>query len=120
MRQSSILIVEDEALIRMMLVEMIEGLGHRVVAEAGNVDQGRSLAEIEDYDCAILDINLQGDNVRPVAEIIKGRGLSFFFLSGYGPAGLPDGFQETPILTKPCTPEALKYTLDSVLPNDEA
>jgi CheY-like chemotaxis protein len=119
MRQASILLIEDEALIRMMLVEMIEELGHKVVAEAGTVDAGRSLAEIEEYDCAILDISLQGANVRPVAEVIKGRGLSLFFLSGYGPAGLPAGFEGMPILAKPCTAEALKCTLDSILPNDD-
>ncbi|MHC2649805.1 CheY-like chemotaxis protein [Bradyrhizobium barranii subsp. barranii] len=83
MTQASILLVEDEALIRMMLVEMVEELGHRVIAEAGSVDQARALAELEGYDLAILDINLQGINVQPVAEVVRGRGLPFFFLSAY-------------------------------------
>jgi CheY-like chemotaxis protein len=115
MRQASILLVEDEALIRMMLAEMVEELGHRVIAEAGSVVQGRSLAEIEEYDLAILDINLQGVNVRPVAEVIAARGLPFIFLSGYGSAGVPDGFMERPVLSKPCTPDELKRTIDAVL-----
>ena len=100
MTQASILLVEDEALIRMMLVEMVEELGHRVIAEAGNVDDGRSLAEIEEYDLAILDINLHGTNVVPVAEAVRGRGLPFFFLSGYGSKGVPDGFEGTPVLAQ--------------------
>ena len=79
MTQASIFLVEDEALIRMMLVEMVEELGHRVIAEAGSVDQARALAELEGYDLAILDINLQGINVQPVAEVVRGRGLPFFF-----------------------------------------
>lgn len=119
MTQASILLVEDEALIRMMLVEMVEELGHRVIAEAGSVDQARALAELEGYDLAILDINLQGINVQPVAEVVRGRGLPFFFLSGYGSAGLPDGFEKMPVLVKPCTPDALKHTIDAVLPNGD-
>ena len=120
MREASILLVEDEALIRMMLFEMIEGLGHRVIAEAGSVVEARSLAEIEEYDLAILDINLKGVNVRPVAEAIAARGLPVLFLSGYGPAGVPDGFKEMPVLHKPCTPDLLKNTIDAVLSNEAA
>lgn len=119
MTQASILLVEDEALIRMMLVEMVEELGHRVIAEAGSVDEARSLAEIEGYDLAILDINLQGISVRPVAEIVRSRGLPLFFLSGYGSAGVPDGFEGIPVLVKPCTPDTLKRSIDAVLPNGE-
>ncbi|APG09544.1 response regulator [Bradyrhizobium sp. 521_C7_N1_3] len=119
MTQASILLVEDEALIRMMLVAMVEELGHRVIAEAGSVDEARPLAERESYDLAILDINLQGINVQPVAEVVRGRGLPFFFLSGYGSAGLPDGFEQMPVLVKPCTPDALKHTIDAVLPNGD-
>ncbi len=120
MRQASIFLVEDEALIRMMVSEMVEELGHRVIAEAGSVVEARSLAEIEEYDLAILDINLRGMNVRPVAEAIAARGLPLLFLSGYGPAGVPDGFKGMPVLHKPCTPEALRSTIDAVLSGDAA
>lgn len=119
MRKASILLVEDEALIRMMLVEMVEELGHRVVAEAGSVVEGRSLAEIEKYDLAILDINLKGANVRPVAEAIAARALPFIFLSGYGPAGVPEAFKRVPVLSKPCTLDVLKRTIDTVLSTEE-
>jgi DNA-binding response OmpR family regulator len=117
MSSASILLVEDEALIRMMVEEMVEALGHTVVAVAGNVDDGRSLAEIEEYDLAILDINLQGFNVQPVAKAVTDRGLPFFFLSGYDIRGVPDGFENMPVLTKPCSPEALGRTIDFVLSN---
>ena len=113
MTQASILLVEDEALIRMMLGEMVEKLGHRVIAEAG-----RSFAEIEGYDLAILDINLHGTSVARVAEAVRSQGLPFFFLSGYGSKGVPGGFEGT-VLLKPCTLETLKHTIDAVLPNGE-
>jgi DNA-binding response OmpR family regulator len=57
MMSAWILIVEDEAVIRMMLVEMIEDVGHKVIGAAGRIDEGRSLAETLEYDLAILDIN---------------------------------------------------------------
>lgn len=103
MTQAALLLVDDEALIRMMLVEMVEELGHKVIAEASGVQDARSIAEIEDYDLAILDINLNSVNVRPVAEPVRGRGLPLIVLSGYGSTGVPDGFEGTPVLPKPCT-----------------
>src|SRR5215469_12306945 len=115
MRRASIFLVEDETLIRMMLVQIVEELGYRVVAEAASVNDGRSRAEVEDYDLAILDINLLGFNVRPVAQAISRRGLPFFFLTGYGVRGVPDGFEGLPVLDKPCTTEVLKSAIDAVL-----
>jgi DNA-binding response OmpR family regulator len=91
-----------------------------VIAEAGSVDDARSLAEIEGYDLAILDINLHGANVRPVAAVVRSRGLPLFFLSGYGSKGVPDGFEGTPVLLKPCTLDKLKHTIDAVLLNGES
>lgn len=88
----------------MMLVEMLEELGHKVVAEAGSVDQARSLAEIEEHEIVLLDINLRGSNVQPVAEGVAGQGLPFF-LNGYCSAGVPDGFKECPSSTSPAPPK---------------
>jgi len=119
MKCASVLIVEDEVLIRMMLVEMVELLGHKVIGEAGRIEEGQSLAETQEYDLAILDINLQGFNVRPVAEAVRSRGRPLLFLSGYGSNGAPVGFKGTPVLEKPCTPDKLKRMIDAVLSNDE-
>ncbi|HZR72621.1 response regulator [Bradyrhizobium sp.] len=115
MGQASILLVEDEALIRMMLVDMVEELGHTVIAEAGSVEIGRPLAEIEQYDLAIVDINLEGFNAQPVVEAIRDRGLPFFLLSGYGAASVPDALKGMPVLNKPCSLETLKHTIDQLL-----
>ncbi|MDT4737063.1 response regulator [Bradyrhizobium sp. WYCCWR 12699] len=72
---ASVLLIEDEALIRMMLVEMIEEVGHSVVAEAGDVGNGAVLATNADFDLAILDINLGGDTIEPIASVIADRGF---------------------------------------------
>ena len=97
----SVFLVEDEALIRMMLVEMLEELGHRVVAEAGSVQEAEPIAQNSLFDLAIFDINIGGFNIRPIAEIVAARGLPFVFVSGYGPEGTPASFKDKPVLRKP-------------------
>ena len=62
---ASELIVEDEALIRTMIIQMLEELGHRVVAEAGTLTEGLSLAETAEF----LDINVGGYNSESIAQI---------------------------------------------------
>jgi len=112
---ASIFLVEDEVLIRMMLAEMVEELGHRVVAEAGNIKDGQALAGSAVFDLALLDINLDGSGISPVAEIIARRDLPFLFVSGYGPAGRPEQFCDRPVLQKPVPISKLDEAIDSML-----
>jgi CheY-like chemotaxis protein len=56
----SVFLVEDEALIRMMITDMVEELGHHVIAEADNIQDASAFAMTAQYDLAILDINLMG------------------------------------------------------------
>ena len=115
MRQASIFMVEDEALIRMMLAEMVDELGHRVVAEAGNIQDAQVLAETAIFGLAILDINIAGSSIVPVAEIIDRRGLPFLFISGYGSAARPEAFIERPALQKPLMLSTLGETINAIL-----
>ena len=96
------LLVEDETLIRMMLVGMIEELRHDAVAEAGSLGEALPLAREAPFDVAILDINLGGGaNSAPVADVIAKRAIPFIYASGYGADGVPDGFKDWPVLRKP-------------------
>jgi CheY-like chemotaxis protein len=95
-----VLLVEDEGLIRLMAAEMLEDLGHQVV-EASSLDEALTLAETTDFDVAILDINLGGRRVDPVAEIVSARDIPFLFASGYGDANIPQDFSDRPVLQKP-------------------
>jgi DNA-binding response OmpR family regulator len=115
LNQASIFLVEDEALIRMMLADMIEELGHRVVAEAGNLPDAQALAETTNFDLAILDINLGGQTIEPVAEIIDKRGLPFLFLSGYKSDSRPTAFAHRPALIKPATLSQLDAAIQAIL-----
>jgi DNA-binding response OmpR family regulator len=114
---ASIFLVEDEALIRMMLADMIDELGHRVVAEAGNIQDARALAETVIFDLAILDINIAGHSIGPVAEIVDKRGLPFLFVSGYGVEGRPEAFRDRPGLQKPLSISQLGETIDATFAN---
>src|SRR5437588_11637684 len=84
MRHASIFLVEDEGLIRLLVADMSEELGHRVVAEAGNIQEALVLAETAVFDLAILDINIGGSSIVPVAEIVDRRALPCIFMSAYG------------------------------------
>jgi CheY-like chemotaxis protein len=86
------LLVEDETLIRMMIADMVEELGHTIVAEAGNMTEALALAQTADFEIAVLDINVGGAKIEPVADVIAGRRLPFIFASGYG-AGSPKNFE---------------------------
>ena len=97
----SVLLVEDEVMIRMMIADMIEELGHVVVAEAGNIQSALELAKTADFEFAILDINVAGEKIDPVADIIAGRAVPFIFASGYGAIGAPTNFRDRIVIQKP-------------------
>jgi CheY-like chemotaxis protein len=111
----SILVVEDEMMIRMMMSDMLEDLGHGVSAEAGDVAEASKLAETAKFDLAILDMNLNGQTVIPVAEILETRGLPFIFATGYGAGGLPEKFRNRPALQKPFKMDTLKQAIDEAM-----
>ena len=81
----SVLIVEDETLLRMMITEMLEELGHRVAAEAARLEQALPLAQSADFDLAVLDVNIAGQLITPVAELIAARRRPIIFATGYRP-----------------------------------
>ena len=115
MQGVSVFLVEDEALIRMMIVEMLEEFGHRVVAEAGSIQTAEPLARTSAFDLGVFDINIAGINISPIAEIVAARGLPFVFVSGYGPPGLPALFNDRPVLRKPFLISEFRTMINSAL-----
>ena len=109
-----VFVVEDEIMIRMLLEGMLADLGHSVAAEAGDLRQALDLARQGQFDLAVLDVNLNGDSVTPVVEILAERGVPFIFASGYGQRGLPEGYREAPMLQKPFQVDALEEAIQAV------
>jgi CheY-like chemotaxis protein len=98
----SVLIVEDETMIRVLLCDMLVELGHEIAGQAGRVDEALTLVcSPLAFDLAILDVNLDGKTVEPIAAAVERRGLPFVFATGYGEAGVPERFRGRPFLEKP-------------------
>lgn len=111
----SVFLVEDEVLIRMMTAEMLEELGCHIAAEAGRLDEAISLVPSIEFDLAILDVNLGGHMISPVAALIQARHRPIIFATGYGLAGVPEDLRNHPVLRKPFTCKVLAKTIDEVL-----
>jgi DNA-binding response OmpR family regulator len=109
-----VFLVEDEAMIRMMVTDMLGELGHSIAAETGHIDQALELARSVEFDLAILDVNINGKIITPVAELIKARGRPIIFATGYGSEGVPEEFRDLPALQKPYRLETLAAVIDGL------
>ena len=108
-----ILIVEDEPLIAMMLEDFLLSLGHEVRATCENLRDALKAAQEGDFDIAILDVNLKGESVWPVAAELRDREIPFILASGGHVDAPPAEFADVPMIDKP-------YTIDRVTPALEA
>jgi CheY-like chemotaxis protein len=111
----SVFLVEDEVMIRMMVADMLEELGYRIAAECGEIGEAMKLAQHAEFDIAILDVNVNGKVISPVAELIKARNRPFIFATGYGSSGLPEEYRDRPTLQKPFQLETLAKMIDKAL-----
>ncbi|WP_291842182.1 response regulator [Bradyrhizobium sp.] len=111
----SVLLVEDEVMIRMMVADMLEELGYTVAAEAGEIGEAVKLAQSTEFDLAILDVNVNGKVITPVAEAVKARNRPFIFATGYGSAGVPQEYRDRPALQKPFQLETLAQVIASTM-----
>jgi CheY-like chemotaxis protein len=96
-----VLVAEDEALVSILIEDMLVELGCSAVRPAANVPTALAIARSGDIDGAILDVNLGGESIDPVAQELLAREVPFLFVTGYGAAGIPDRFAGTPVLQKP-------------------
>ena len=105
---TKVLLVEDEGTIAMLIEEMLEDLECTVVASVAQLAKAMQVADVVDVDLAILDVNLAGDRVFPVARILRARSIPFLFSTGYGGSGLPEEFSDCPVLHKPFAEKDLR------------
>ena len=112
-KQAKLLVVEDDVLIRMLLADMLGEIGYTVAAEAGSVDEALEATRKADFDLAILDADLEGRSVSPVADALVARDIGFVFVTG-SDHGL-FGYRDRPTLKKPFQIDALKRCCKTVL-----
>ncbi|WP_437305373.1 response regulator [Sorangium sp. So ce388] len=97
-----VLIVEDEPMLASSLEDALTDLGCEVIGPALNMTDAIRLAREAEMDGASLDVNIAGEKVYAVADILTARGIPFVFMTGYGKAGLRESDLSRPVLQKPC------------------
>ena len=108
-----ILVVEDEALVAMLVEDALLDAGAAVLGPAATVAEALALLDREPTppDAAVLDLNLAGETSTPVADVLAARGIPFVVATGYGASGLPSGHAHVPVLAKPYDPDELTAAL---------
>ena len=111
-----ILVVEDEYLIASLIVTVLTRAGCVVVGPFSTLAIALEAARTEDVDTALLDVNLAGQFVFPVAEVLDQRHIPFLLLTGYGENAIPDDHRDWKVVSKPFRPQRLLTALlDSML-----
>ena len=102
-----VLVVEHESLVAHQIEDMLTGLGCEVVGPASRVGQALQLLHGQQVDAAVLDVNIAGELVYPVADELTSLGLPYIFATGYGASGLTEAYRGRPVLEKPFPKKAL-------------
>jgi CheY-like chemotaxis protein len=110
-----VLVVEDEMLVAMLLEDMLTDFGCSVVGPAGDIEEAMDFAARGEIDAALLDLNLSGRPVFPVADALKARGVPFVFASGYGESGLSESHRGAVVLQKPFRQADLERALTQLI-----
>lgn len=111
------LVVEDETMVAMMIEDMLTDLGCVIVGTAGTVANALAIAACDEValDGAVLDVNLGGERVFPVADALARRGIPFVFSTGYGKSGISADYADRPLVAKPFHPLAFRQALVTAL-----
>ena len=112
----TILVVEDESLVAMLLETILEDMGCATLGPISTVDEAMAvIGEGQAFDGALLDVNVAGKEIFPVAKALKERGVPFVFSTGYGEGGLPPEWRGQSTIQKPFTEDAVQQALIAAL-----
>jgi CheY-like chemotaxis protein len=110
-----VLIVEDELLVALLIEDLLVELGCETLGPCGSVAVALDLARYERFDLAVLDVNLAGEMVYPVAEVLTQRRIPFLFLSGYGDDAIPANRTDWRVCAKPFRSAELATMMSAAL-----
>lgn len=113
-RARKIMVVEDEALVAMLVEDALLDAGFEVLGPAATVEEAMALLAQERPDAVVLDLNLAGETSTPVADELAARGIPYVIATGYGASGLPSGHQDAMVLAKPYDPAELTLMLGRI------
>jgi PAS domain S-box-containing protein len=103
-----VLLVEDEILVAMMMKDILSELGFSIIGPFSRLDEAMVAAVHEDIDAGIIDVNLGGEFVYPVADVLAARKIPFVFITGYGVESIDNRFGYVPIVKKPVQRQVLQ------------
>lgn len=109
--RQKVLVVEDEALIAMYVETIVEQSGYGVAGVVTNLDEAFAFIDDHAVDTAVLDIDLRGRSVYPLAEVLKSRGIPFVYASSSSERSIPAAYRSGPVVQKPFAPSELKRAL---------
>jgi CheY-like chemotaxis protein len=110
--RSQVLLVEDEAIIAMLMEDMLAEFSCDVLETVGELDAATAAAMTTRFDMAFVDVNLGGSPAYPVADILRARGIPFAFVTGYGSAGGSTAYADVPVLQKPFRAQELEAIIE--------
>ena len=116
LKDVKVFVVEDESLVAMQLEDMLFDMGCEVVGLAMRLNRAHEMLDAGvKVDVAILDVNISGEKVYPIAERFREAGVPIVFATGYGRSGVEEEWQECPILQKPYTTKQIETSIVSVI-----
>ena len=110
-----VLVVEDEMMIAMLIEDMLDEFGCKLVGPATNVPRALELIGKESIDIAVLDLNLDGKDTYAIADALQRKNVPFIFATGYGSTGLRPQYGNRPVLQKPFQARDLETALTESL-----
>jgi CheY-like chemotaxis protein len=114
----TVLVVEDESLVAMLIECLLEECECGIIGPCGTVAKALEAAQSETFDLAVLDVNLRGEMVYPVADVLAERHIPFLFLSGYGEGAIPPGHGTWKVCAKPFKGNDLIQMLSAALASE--
>ena len=96
-----VLVVEDEMMIAMLIEDMLDEFGCKLVGPATNVPRALELIGKEQVEIAVLDLNLDGKDTYAIADALRQKNVPFIFATGYGSTGMRPEYSDRPVLQKP-------------------
>ena len=114
-----ILLVEDETLTGIFMHDLLKELGYAVVGPFASLEDALDAARTQNVGAALLDVNLRGSAIDPVATILSERAIPYALVTGYSGDYLNGSFDGVPVLRKPVAPDAVRTLLEQILPSTD-